>query len=201
MLKAHDINPVLILIRGLPGSGKSYLAKALYNALEKDTVVMLDPDATDYKSVAYKEHVQQLTAEGVDPKLHAYRFLRAQAYRGIETGKIILWNQPFTNLEIFQKMIDRLQTHAAEYNRNLSICIVEVEVDPATANERVQKRKQSGGHGPSEATFLRFANDYASFAHLGFETVHIDGNTDVQASVATILKTLHTLSSGASSAH
>lgn len=195
MFKTNDVGPILVLIRGLPGSGKSYVASALYDALGKDSVIMLDPDATDYESTAYKQHVEQATAEGVDPKLHAYRFLRAQAYRGIETGKIILWNQPFTNLEIFQKMIDRLQTHALEHNRHLSICIVEVEIDPATAKERIQKRKRAGGHGPSEATFVRFASDYASFAHLGFETVHINGAADVKSSVASILNTLRTFSS------
>lgn len=186
-------DPILILMRGLPGSGKSYLANALHEALGKDTVVVLDPDATDYESAAYKAHTTQLTQEGVDPKLHAYRFLRAQAYAGIEAGKIILWNQPFSNVEIFQKMIDRLQTHANEYNRKLSILIVEVELDAETARARVEKRKQTGGHGPSESTFLRFVSSYSSFAHLGFKVVRIDGAANVKDSVKTILDSLREL--------
>lgn len=193
MPKTDDSDSTVILMRGLPGSGKSYIASALRAALGSKGLVVLDPDATDYQSPAYKAHTEQLTAEGVDQKLHAYRFLRAQAYAGIETGKIVLWNQPFSNLEIFQKMIDRLQAHAAEHDRRLSILIVEVEVDPAIAKERVQKRKLAGGHGPSESTFLRFTKDYASFAHLGFATVRVDGGGDVQRSVDTILDALQKL--------
>jgi len=193
MPAANHPDPIVILMRGLPGSGKSYLANALRTALGKDELIMLDPDATDYEGAAYKAHTKQLTAEGVDPKLHAYRFLRAQAYDGIEAGKIILWNQPFTNLEIFQKMIDRLQTHAKEHDRYLSILVVEVEVDPKIALARIQNRKRAGGHGPSETTFLRFTKDYTSFAHLGFATVRIDGADDVQASVATLVAALQDL--------
>lgn len=193
----HKSEPILILMRGLPGSGKSYIANALHAALGKEKVVMLDPDATDYESAVYKAHTEQLTQEGVDPKLHAYRFLRAQAYDGIEAGKIILWNQPFSNLEIFQKMLDRLQTHANEHKRNLSILIVEVELDPAIARDRVKKRKQAGGHGPSETAFLRFVDGYTSFAHLGFKTVRVDGGADVQDSVKTILKGMDSLTTEA----
>jgi thymidylate kinase len=56
-------HPIVILIRGLPGSGKSYLARALSRELGEDDVVMLDPDATDYESDIYKEHVRQATAD------------------------------------------------------------------------------------------------------------------------------------------
>jgi predicted ABC-type ATPase len=187
---APTTRPVAILIRGLPGSGKSYLAAALQQALGPDSVVMLDPDATDYQSPTYKDHVQAQTAEGVDPKLHAYRFLREQAYRGIRDHKIIIWNQPFTNLEIFQKMTDRLQEHAAENNTSLPILVIEVVADPAVAKERVEARKRVGGHGPSDATFARFVSEYTTASPLGYTTLPVDGEADVAASIASILQTL-----------
>jgi len=186
-------HPTLILIRGLPGSGKTHLTTALRDAIGRDKVVMLDPDSTDYESKEYLEHVEAQTAEGVDPKLHAYRFLRAKAYEGIAANKIILWNQPFTNLGIFNKMIERLETHAAEHSVRLPILVVEVEVDPALAKQRVLSRKAEGGHGPSDNTFTRFVGDYASFASEGFNTVTVRGEDDVAVSVSTVMKGLERL--------
>ena len=125
---------VMILMRGLPGSGKSYLAHALADKIGKK-VIMLDPDAADYQSDEYKDHVSKLTAEGVNSNLHAYRFLRGKAYQGIIDHDIIIWNQPFSNLEIFKKMIERMQDHALEHKSRLLILIVEVETNPKVAKK------------------------------------------------------------------
>lgn len=189
-------HPTLVIIRGLPGSGKSHLTKPLQEAIEAligKNVVVLDPDATDYESPAYKAHTQKLTDEGVDPKLHAYRFLRSQAYAGIETNKVILWNQPFTNLEIFHKMISGLRAYAVDHNTELSLLVVEVEIDPARAKQRVDERIQAGGHGPSDDTFARFTSDYESFAPHGYDTVTVNGEEDVATTISSILNTLRPL--------
>lgn len=179
--------PLLILVRGLPGSGKSYLAHALAEKLGADEVVSLDPDGIDTSSGAYQQHVQQLTTEGVDPKLHLYRFSRAQAYRGIVDNKIIIWNQPFTNLEIFQKMLAGLETYAREHDRQLHVLVVEVTLDVQTAQQRVTARKQSGGHGPSAETFARFAQDYTSFADNGYSTISVSGTDEIEQSTVAVL--------------
>lgn len=184
--------PVMIFVRGLPGSGKTYIAVELQKALGED-VVMLDPDATDYESKEYEEHTKKLTEEGVDPKLHAYRFLRGKAYKGIADHKIILWNQPFTNLEIFHKMVANLRIQADENHVKLQILVVEVEIDHDTARERVMKRRQAGGHGPSDDTFARFTSDYKSFANDGYNTVTVNGEDDVSVSVQTIITALNDL--------
>lgn len=195
MLRETQVNhPIAVFIRGLPGSGKSFLADALVSALGEDKVVNLDPDATDYSSKEYAEHVKTMTAEGVDTKLHPYRFLRAKAYQGIAANKIIIWNQPFTNLEIFNKMIARLQDRAAECGTRLPMLVVEVEADGDTAKRRVTARKSDGGHGPSDETFARFINDYHSFEDEGFNVVKVSGQADVEQSVAAIKHALEALS-------
>jgi thymidylate kinase len=185
-------HPTIILIRGLPGSGKTYLAKELQKKLGEQ-VVMLDPDTTDYKSQEYLEHTKKLTAEGVDPKIHAYRFLRAKAYRAIADHKIVIWNQPFTNLEIFNKMVANLQNQAAEHNTRLPVLVVEMEINHTIAKQRVDQRKQAGGHGPSDNTFDRFINDYISFASEGYDTVSVNGNDDVSTSARKVVESLKNL--------
>jgi predicted kinase len=183
-------HPTLIIVRGLPGSGKTFFAKELAKEFDPSDIIMLDPDMVDQSSDAYKKHVDQATAEGVDPKLHLYRFLRAQAYQGIADHKIIMWNQPFTNLEIFNKMMANMNLQAKEHNTDLDILVVEVETDPETAKARVQERKSAGGHGPTDATFARFTNDYHSFAEHGYKTVTVNGADDVATSVQKVLAEL-----------
>lgn len=189
----HKDHPIIILVRGLPGSGKTHIAFALREALGEHDVVMLDPDATDYESKEYAEHVAAQTAEGVDPKLHAYRFLRGQAYQGIAEHKIIMWNQPFTNLEIFNKMVANFKIQAEEHNVQLPILVVEVEINPEVAKQRVEARKAAGGHGPSDNTFTRFVNDYETFAPHGYTTVSVNGEDDVNSSVQAIIVALQQL--------
>ena len=154
--------------------------------------MVLDPDATNYASKAYQQHVKDQTAEGVDPILHPYRFLRAQAYDGITSNKIILWNQPFTNLDSFVKVTDRLQEYAKEHDVTLPMLVVEVTIDPQAAKARVDARKKDGGHGPSDATFNRFTSDYKSFAEHGFSTVTVQGDADANISVKAILEQIQT---------
>ncbi len=184
---------VIIYIRGLPGSGKSYLAAALQTALGDSTLV-LDPDAIDFTSNEYKTHLVEQTNEGVDPKLHAYRFLRANAYAGIEAGKTMIWNQPFTNLEIFHKMVGRMQDHARAHNIQLAILIVEVVTNQQTAKQRVVVRKNEGGHGPSDATFERFTSDYVTFANVGYPCIQVQGDGDVTAAVTAVQQALNNAS-------
>lgn len=181
--------PILVIVRGIPGSGKTHLAKEVIKHIE-EPVVMLDPDATDYDSKEYAEHVKQQTADGVDPKLHAYRFLRAQAHSGIENGRIIMWNQPFTNLEIFHKMMANLHTHAQENDTTLTVLVVEVEVNPAVAKQRMKSRKEAGGHGPSDDIFDRFVNDYISYTNEGFNTITINGEAEIEKSVPIVIEAL-----------
>lgn len=188
-----DEHPILILIRGIPGSGKSYFANALRDAIGTDRSIMLDPDATDYESAEYKAHVQAQNAEGVDPKLHPYRFLRAQAYEAITAHKIILWNQPFTNLEIMKKVTDRLEEHATEHGTTLPLLVIEVEIDPAIAKERVAQRKKEGGHGPTDVTFARFTNEYATSATIGYKVITVDGSAELSSTIPIALEAIQSL--------
>jgi predicted ABC-type ATPase len=180
-------HPIVVFVRGVPGSGKSYLVSALQATLDPEHTIVLDPDAIDFDSPAYHEHLAAQRAEGVDEKLDAYRFLRAQAYEAIADHKLIIWNQPFTDLDIFRKMTGRLLDRAAECNTTLPILLVEVELDPGLARQRVQDRKASGGHGPSDNTLEHRMQAYGTAVGQGYDIVTVRGDDDVSVSVAIVM--------------
>ena len=182
----HD-HPILIIIRGLPGSGKSYLADALHKELGTHKVTSLDPDATDYENAEYLAFSKKLTEENVDAKLHPYRFLRANAYKGIEANNIVIWNQAFTHHDILDRTIKNLQNYAHEHRTMLPTLVVEVDIEHDVAKERIKKRKEHSGRDVPEEQFTRFINDYATFADYGYKTITVSGKDDVAASVKTVL--------------
>jgi predicted ABC-type ATPase len=189
----HTEHPVLIMIRGLPGSGKSYLASALQSALGADNVVLLDPDAVDYTDQAYNDLSHDLAEQGVEEKFHPNRYLKSLGYKALDAGKTIIWNQAFTDLGGFGRSHGSLQDYAAEHGISLPLLVVEVQVDPTIAKARVAERVASGGHEVSTEAFARFIDSYKSFAGEGYDTVTVHGHDDVSASVATVLRALQTL--------
>lgn len=180
-------DPVLIIIRGLPGSGKSSIARELQKDLGADEVTLLDPDMTDYTGNEYKEFSARLVAEGVDTKLHPYRFLRAAAYAAIKERKIVIWNQGFTNLDILDRTIKNLKAYASEHGCDLQAIVVEVEIDHQIARERVKQRAAVGGHDVPDEAYERFINDYKSFDGYGYNIVTVNGKDEVAVSVGRIM--------------
>lgn len=192
----HVHHPLLVLIRGLPGGGKTHIAKELVKAFNPGEFVLLDPDATRYESAEYKAHVAAMEQQGVEAKYHPYRFLRGQAQQAIAEHKIIIWNQPFTLLGGFNRTIDYLQHAAAEQGIKLPTLVVEVEITKETARQRVADRKNSGGHGPSGDALRAFFDDYVSFAQHAegrYQSVTVHGEDNVKTSVQTIKEALNAL--------
>lgn len=178
---------VLVIVRGIPGSGKSYLTTRLANAIGHDKVVILDPDAIDKSSDVFTQFSAGLTAEGVEEKFHAFRFLRQQGYDAILNGKIIIWNQAFIDLNGFKITVDRMMEYAEQHSIDLPLLVIEVEIDPAIARARITDRKSSGGHDVPNDKFEQFVSQYESFANHGFATVTVNGADDIDTSLQTLL--------------
>jgi predicted ABC-type ATPase len=185
--------PSLIMVRGLPGSGKSYLAVALQESIGKDKAIILDPDAIDQSSKEYIDLCKTLTAEGIEGKFFPNRFLKQKGYEAISEHKIIIWNQAFTLLEGFNRSVKSLQDFAAEHDIELPTLVVEVEISENTAKQRVAKREQQGGHGVTEEAFARFINDYVSFVDKGYNTVTVHGENDISVSIPAVMGALKEL--------
>jgi predicted kinase len=183
-------HPSLILIRGLPGSGKSHLAAALTEHFGPDNVTILDPDQIDKTSEAYTALCKTLTEEGVDPILFPNRFLKAKGYEAIDAGRIIIWNQAFTHPDGFDRSVGSLKEYAAQHETELTILLVEVEVSPEVARQRASERAGQGGHAVPDQRFEQFISEYRSFADKGYPTVRVNGEDDVQRSANTVLAAL-----------
>ena len=183
-------SPILIMIRGIPGSGKSFLAEAIRKKLDSDSVTVVDPDAIDQTSKEYRSFSKQLSTEGLDEAIHPFRWLRKRACDAIAPDHIIIWNQPFTIRGIFDRLIIFLKDHAHnELSLNLQILLVEVDIDIDIAKRRVVDRKKQEGHGPSDATFNRRVQEFESFAD-GYHTLIVDGQDNVKHTVDAILSEL-----------
>lgn len=184
--------PVLVIIRGLPGSGKSYLAHAIQGELG-DAVMLVDPDAIDRESKAYLDFTKELEVQGVDAKLYPYRYLRTQAYEAITQGKVVIWNQAFTQNDMLDRTIKNLQAYAKEHQLELPALVVEVEANAALAKERVAARAALGGHDVPEEAFQRFINDYTSFAAYDHNVIQVDGGGDIAASTGAVVTEIQKL--------
>lgn len=179
----------------MPGSGKSYFAAELQKAIGLEQVVMLDPDAIDFQSQDYLTFTKTAFAQEVDPKIQPFRYLKTQAFEGIVAGKIIIWNQPFTNRGMFDRLVASLKEYAESRGTKIETLLVEVDIDNATATERVRSRIREGGHGPSENTLNQRINEYESFAESGYEMVHVDGSGNVDANVTVVMETIRRIQS------
>lgn len=180
-MRIKENQATVLFIRGIPGSGKSTIAKFLSEKIKAD-ILILDPDSIDYQGKAYLNHVETMKIQGVDPKLFAYRFLRQQAYDGIEAKKLVIWNQPFSNLEIFNKMTKRLYDFAKVVGVKLKIIVVEVEIDSELAYSRIKDRIRKGGHGPTRGRFEKFTVELNSFKNTNYQVINVDGTSADKAS-------------------
>jgi len=180
--------PVLLFIRGLPGSGKSYLSDALIENLGQDRTVLADPDAIDVENEDYVALSDNLSEEGLSPAIHPFRWLRQKACEGISSGKIVVWNQPFTDRGVFDRLILFIKANST-YDGELKVLIVEVEIDHDTAKKRIEDRITEGGHGPSSATFQRRIQEYRSFSD-GYATLSIRGDSATEKSLLAVVEAL-----------
>lgn len=181
----------LILIRGIPGSGKSYIADALADSLGRENVVILDPDKIDLKGDAFRAYSNQLTADGIEEKFHPFRFLRQTGYDGISAGKTVIWNQAFNDFAGFEITVKRMQEFAEANDVALKVLVVEVETSPDVARSRIASRAAAGGHDVPEDKFDAFMSGYESFAGRGYDTVAVDGGEEVSRSIATVRERLN----------
>ncbi len=182
--------PKLVIIRGIPGGGKSFLAVALRERLGVENVEVLDPDAIDKESDDFKALSAQLSDEGVDEKFHPFRYLRAKAHAAILAGKTVIWNQAFNDFAGFKITVDKLIAFAEEHGVQLPVLVAEVEVSKQTARARIAERVHRGGHLVEDERLDKFFAGYESFSGREYRTVTVNGEANVSVSVESVVAAL-----------
>jgi thymidylate kinase len=148
----------------------------------------LDPDDTDTTSKEFKIFSSERSAEGLDPSIHNFRWLRKQATEAVVSGKIVIWNQPFTDNGILDRLIKFICEHAD--NSKLAVLVVEVDVNPQIAWQRVQQRNESRQQKLPREIFTKRVNEYKTFAGMGYKTISVNGQNAADKSVEVIIKSL-----------
>lgn len=191
-MKEQLATPALIIIRGIPGSGKTSIATELAQTLGSGDVQSIDPDEIDVTSDEYRIFSHSLTAQGVDEKFHTYRYLNSKARQAIDAGKTIIWNQAFIDFKGLSITVERLKEYAHEQGIELPVLVVDVVIDPMVARQRIATRAAQDGRVIDQDVMERFIHDYVPFDGKLYSSITVHGVDQIQQSVASIVRALKT---------
>ncbi len=180
---------VIIFVRGIPGSGKSCLSQKVKDQMPRDYVVLVDPDSVDKNSIDYSDFVENLKKKhpDLDPKVFLYRYLLCLVREKLLEEKLIIWNQPFSDLENLDYTITKVKSFVPE-GRRLNILVVDIEVDKEEARQRVKKRKEEGGHGPDDKYFDKLVCSFQKAESLGYDYLCVKSEPGMDLPLREILK-------------
>jgi len=174
--KLAFLKPHLLIIRGVPGSGKTSLAKEIQKRLGLESSVVIDPDEIDKQSPNYRSFIEDLKSNSpdIDESIYPYRFLLSRAKKAIELGTTVVWDQPFTVLDGLKYTTGTLTAHAKDLGISLSVIIVELQIPKEEAIKRINKRESEGGHGLTVDQINFFFEKYSTAEGFGFTTLRFE---------------------------
>lgn len=167
---------LFLVIRGLPGIGKSTLAKTIAGGFGQEHCLFLDPDRVDLKLVERSVLLKHPGEEVTDQKL-IYRHLLSKARNALLEGKIVIWDQPWRSLWGIRVTVNKLQEFLAIEGREnlcLRLIILEFAFDQELARHRLQQRLNEGKHGPTPRTFERFVSEFEKADPNEFNVFYLD---------------------------
>jgi hypothetical protein len=188
-LARRDARPRLIIVGGLPGSGKSTIARAL---AERIGAACLSSDVLR-KELAGAEPGTRLTA-AVGAGIYTaamsaltYRELLAQAERQLRAGRSVVLDATFGRAGA--------RRPAAALARAVSGLFVAAECrcPMRLARERLASRARPGYTGPSDARWEVYRSMRRTFEPFGPETVRVDTSRPLEECLATIAERAYPL--------
>lgn len=172
--------PMLIIIRGIPGSGKSAISKELVRQLNSSStrdVTLIDPDENVYKN---SDANTQTSTSRED--------LQIKAMVALQKGGVVIWDQLLTSIDSLEKinLIKKLIQPAV-------LTLIEISLETEVAWDRVLKRQELGEQfGPDRDQFDDYLSKWSSLHEAGLDgLILVDGNQSVEESTRVILNGLN----------
>jgi hypothetical protein len=187
-LARRDARPRLILVGGLPGSGKSTIARALAGRIGADCI------ASDVlrKELAGAEPGERLTAEvgggiyGAGMTELTYRELLVQAERLLRAGRSVVLDATFG------RAIDRRRASALARAVGGVLVAVECRCPVKVARQRLASRARPGYAGPSDAGWAVYRAMRRTFAPWP-DAVRVDTTLPIERCLAGIAERAYPL--------
>lgn len=129
--------PRLILLRGLPGVGKSTVANEIVSIVGNKTCKIIDPDLVDMESEEYKDFKANLICSGVKESVVMYRYLLDLTYQGLCERKNIIWTQAWTKIWGIESTVNKLEGTVI-----FKPLIVTLNADKNIVESRIENRKR-----------------------------------------------------------
>jgi len=145
--------PLLLFVRGLPGSGKTTVTDTLAETPLLCDAEYLDPDRVNKKQEAYLRHVSKQPAD-LSNKTVLYRFLLTKAIAALQTGRHVVWEQPWSWAEGIEITLAKIR-NALGTIITVDPIIIELTVEFEKATERVSERYRQGEHTLNPAQFKK----------------------------------------------
>lgn len=176
------LNPVgtLIMLRGIPGSGKTTLGNELMHALGTKAVGF-NPDDFRYKDGKYDGS----PASGDQ----IFALLDQMAISSLNCGKIVVWQRVWTTIKSYGDLQDQVKNKLHPER----LLLIEIDIQKTSAWERIAKREMSGGKQRiSLEEFDYYVNRYVSLKGKipDNEFLSLKGEDDVRNNSQLIIKWL-----------
>lgn len=149
---SERINSVgtLIMLRGIPGSGKTTLGDKIMESLGT-RAIGLNPD--DFRYIDGKYDSSPTSGDQI------FALLDKMAFDSLKCGKIVVWQRVWTTLKSYDDLEDQI-INKLHPNRLL---LIEIDTPKNVAWERIVRRERLGGKqqiSPDE--FDYYVNRYVS---------------------------------------
>jgi hypothetical protein len=188
-LARRDARPRLILVGGLPGSGKSTIARALAERIGADC---LSSDVLRKELAGAEPGARLSTAVGAGIYSAAmssltYRELHAQAERQLRAGRSVVLDATFG------RVAARRPAAALARAAGAVFVAAECRCSPGLARKRLASRSRPGYAGPSDAGWEVYRSMRRTFEPFGPDAVHVDTSRPLEECLAKIAERAYPL--------
>ncbi|MDO8728909.1 MAG: AAA family ATPase [bacterium] len=186
-----------MIIRGLPGSGKSTLVDRLVRLTDLSGAKRLDPDLVEVNAPEFTRFCITRPKDLPLKKL-IYRFLLSSACEELSVGGQVIWEQPWRKLELFRLTLENINVrgyHLSEIaDYPFVIAIVEIYLPTDEVYRRVASRYQAGQHPLTTEDFADFVQSSDSFDGLNLPMLIVDGTLPLTTQVDSVVDFLRKVS-------